>query len=252
MSKKNKVAAKNLENVVLNVALEGKHYYDTDALESIKSKKLANAVKQYSATVAGAKKNMWKMAYLLEGIVSGETYKEDFATDKQFAEFMEISPAALSKAVRVARLKVKNIPLEELGYGRAVSEEMLPLEKGGLLEKFFDSKDRPDPHMNRDDMRASVKAFMNMQNDERAEGKEQSDQNAEEGVQAEQSDADSLENYNDIDSDEYVYTVPIFNGDAVEEWTIKLTGYDAMERFAKAIRKAYDVEEKKGTVEELA
>lgn len=248
MSKKNVVT----ENVVMNAEVVDRLYTDVDA-SVLKNAQLVKSVKAYASEVGRAKKSMWKMAYILADVVSTKTYKDDFATDKEFAKFMGISPAALSKTVRVARLKVNNVSLEEMGYGRVVAEELLPLEKKGLLDKFFElSYDEgcPDPHMNRDAMRASVKAFINAQSDNGTEDRERDDQSTEEGIQGEQSGTDSLENYDDTDGDTYRYTLPVFNKEeqGVEVIEIEFSGYDAMERVARAIAKALDVEVKKGTV----
>lgn len=245
MSKRNNVS----NNVVMNAEVVDRVYTDVE-LSVLKNAALAKSVKAYAGEVGRAKKSMWKMASILANVVSTETYKDDFATDKEFAKFMGISPAALSKMVRVVAIKVGDAGLEDLGYSRIVAEEMLPLVKKGLIEDFFNSEDHPDPNMSREDMRASVKAFIEMRDSDGGHEEKQADC-VFNGDNPEPETKHGLESFDDTDTDEYVYTVPIFNVDAVEEWTIKLKGYDAMERFAKAVRTAYNVEEKKGTVEDL-
>lgn len=237
-------------NVVMNAEVANKLYTDVE-LSVLKNAALAKSVKAYTEEVGHAKKSMWKMAKILSKVVSNETYKDDFATDKEFAKFMGISPATLSKAVRITAIEVGGQGLEELGYSRVTAEEMLPLVKKGLLEDFFNSEDHPDPNMSREDMRASVKAFIEMYDSVNETGTTDGESTVSTENEDDSESSRVLEEYDNTDTDEYIYTVPIYNDNAVEEWTIRLKGYDAMERFAKAVRDAYYVEEKKGTVESL-
>lgn len=110
------------ENFVLNSALEGKTYHDTECIEDIKNPTLKSKLKSYIKEENKGKKAAWEMVRLIASM--SEVIKEDFGSDYKFAEFMECSQATINKRKRLGNYAVD---LQAEGYSDTQAMEMLPL-----------------------------------------------------------------------------------------------------------------------------
>lgn len=230
MSKKDQA----VEIVVVNAAVAEKTYTDVGAIDALKNKDLAKHVRAYDKAHKGTEKNLWSINRTIALIMGKEEFKEDFGTDKEFARFMGISKAALSKMKRVGEITVGTANLEQLGYRVAQAEELLPLVKGDHIEDFFETM-KPTPDMNRDELRELVTEYrVRLEKEERKELEESGDA-VSEGNEGESGGNDSLENYDNTDNEEFIYMVPTMTSDGAIDVTLKCIGFDAMELIAKAV-----------------
>lgn len=251
------MAKKNAELVVMNADVENRVYTDDGVLEKLHSKELAKDITSYIKREKGIEEGLWGMTKLITRIMTRESYKKDFATDSEFAAFMGMSKGSMSKMKRVGSLVVGTANLQQLGFSVSQAEEMLSAadKETGSLDELFEVE-HIDPKMTRDDIRASVKAYK----DACARIAEDDAKNRQKGDTGNGSDdtgdgvdnaGNGLNDLSDEENDSYIYTLPVFVEDAVDEWTVNITSYDALERIAKAIKKVLDTEDKKGTLEDL-
>lgn len=239
------------EELVLNAEVIEGHFDSPEVVEKLTNSALKKQVKVYAKAVSSTKANLWAMAKAVAVIMEMEHFKDDFATEGQFAEFMGMSQAKLSKMKRLGSMTVGDASLEQLGYSTAQAEEMLKIDKRGEMEDFFNSALHPDPKMTRDDVRACVKAYIDASDQIKLEDKE-----AEEETEYDQNEdgymPDDMEEVEEGYKDYYTYLLPVMEGDGVEEEMVRFLNYDSMERVAKAIKKALDIEIKKGLVEDAS
>lgn len=235
----------NVEIVVVNAEVADKTYEDVGAIEALKNKELAKHVRAYDKAFKGTEKNLWSINRTIAEIMTKEEFKEDFGTDKEFARFMGISNAALSKMKRVGAIRVGNANLEQLGYRVAQAEELLPLLKGDHIEGFFEEM-KPTPDMNRDELRDMVREYkIKLEAEERKELEDSGNaepEDTESDVQ-ESGGNDSLDNYSDEDNEEFIYMLPTITAYGAIDVSLTCKGFDAMERLARAVAevlKAHD------------
>lgn len=224
MSKK----VQNTEVAVINTKVADKVCTDDGAINELKNVELRKHVRTFVESGKKTQKAFWDMNKAIALIMENEEFKQDFGTDKEFARFMGISCATLSKMKRVGAITVGTAGLDQLGYTVAQAEELLPLVKDNLVNDFFESV-KPCPDMTRDEIRTLVKEYRNglLTTEDESEMEETGEE-----VYA---GTDSLENYDDTDTDEYIYTIPVMTTDGAIDATIVCKGFTAMEILAKAI-----------------
>lgn len=98
---------------------------------SLTNKKLAKELNTIQKCILTVGKSEWGFAKSVDIIMNDELYKDDFETDKQFADVLGISKSSLSKAQRsVQRVKEFDCLRDENGnpiYSLSKVEEMLPV-----------------------------------------------------------------------------------------------------------------------------
>lgn len=223
----------NTEIVVVNSAVADKLYNDDGAIDALKNKDLQKHIRSYAKAEGATQKNLWTINKSIALIMANEEFKDDFGTDKEFARFMGLSCSTISKMKRVASIVLGNANMEQLGFRVAQAEEFLPLLKGDHIDGFFDIM-HPTPDQNRDELRAMVKEYRTMLEEIDKGSAEDATENDTSTETTEES-TDSLENYDDTDTDEYLYTLPLMGTDGSVDVCIKCKGFKYMEILAKAV-----------------
>lgn len=100
------------------------------------NKQLSTEVSKISKAISSDKKSKWVVADAIRKIVDEELFKDDFKTEKEFADFLGTSRPNLNKLKNASALKVgvENACLNEYSVGQVI--EMLSVDVT-LIPKFL-------------------------------------------------------------------------------------------------------------------
>lgn len=212
-----KEVATTKNEVVVNVALEGKTYKDADALNAINNKQLAQKIRNFANCESRIAGDQWKAVGYMAEMAKVDMIKRDFGSDASFAEFMGMSRTAVNK---MKRLDTISEQCKDNGLTVSKGYELLPLiGLEGVNVATFIADNGIDGETTQAELRELVKAFKQSIEDKSKEADSDADAEADSNADG---DTPALENDSeyewDKDTEKTSYTLPYIseNGDTLE------------------------------------
>ena len=106
------------------------------ALPMFNNSELTEHVKEIDRLQLAGRKSAFAIACHVVDVVANELYKEDFKTDVEFCQFVDVNPSLLSQWKTAVPYLRKNKNAVKLGYTLKRAYIYSTLEKAGLLEGF--------------------------------------------------------------------------------------------------------------------
>lgn len=151
-----------------------------NGVEVLDAKKAEIALTRYNTAVAGCNKSAWALAKCLHSTVTGADFKKTFRSINEYAKLINVNKSSISRMVnayeRKAFIDANNVPL--LTVANVV--ETLKVDEGDL-NAFCETYDIDEKSTSKY-VRECVKAWCEVENDDRNEDEESTEEATGEGT----------------------------------------------------------------------